>query len=106
MLGFFSKQDINKGVNEYNATNGAVLLDVRTRDEYRSGHVPGSMHIDVAEIHAAATAIPDKTTPLFVYCQSGSRSGMAVNALKKMGFTNVKNIGGIMSYSGSVEKGD
>lgn len=104
-LNFFKKQDINHGFDEFKATNGAVLLDVRTSAEYREGHIPGSKNIDVAEIGSASSAIKDKATPVYVYCYSGSRSARAVSALKSMGYTNVKNIGGISSYSGQVEKG-
>lgn len=99
------KQDINKGLVEFQATNDAVLLDVRTKDEYQSGHVPGSKNIDVGLIDAAISLIDDKYTPIFVYCYSGARSSKAVSALKKMGYMDVRSIGGISSYTGTVEKG-
>lgn len=105
MFGFLKQGNINKGIEEFGATSGAVLLDVRTREEYRGGHVPGSQNIDVSEIEKAASLITDKATPLFVHCLSGARSGRAVGILKSMGYTNVKNIGGISSYKGPVEKG-
>lgn len=105
MFGFLKREDINKGVDEFKATAGAVLLDVRSKDEYRSGHVPGSKNIDVGEIGKATSVVRDKTTPLFVHCLSGARSSRAVSALKSMGYTNVKNIGGINSYTGPVERG-
>ena len=105
MFGLFKREDINVGVDESKTTSGAMLLDVRTKDEYRNGHVPGSKNIDVGEIEKASSLIGDKATPLFVYCLSGARSGRAVSALKGMGYTNVKNIGGINSYNGPVEKG-
>lgn len=104
-LDFLKKQDINHGFDAFEAVNGAVLLDVRTSAEYREGHVPGSKNIDVTEIGTVTSLIKDKTAPIFVYCLSGARSARAVNALKSMGYTNVKNIGGIRSYSGQVEKG-
>ena len=105
MFGFSKKEDINKGIDEFKATSGAVLLDVRTKEEYLSGHVPGSTNIDVAEIEKVVSLVGDKATPLFVHCLSGARSNRAVSALKSMGYTRVKNIGGISSYSGRVEKG-
>lgn len=105
MFGFFSRQDINKGVIEYKTTSNAVLLDVRTSDEYRDGHIPGSVNIDVSDIGKVVSVVSDKTAPLFVYCHSGSRSAMAVSALEKAGYIKVKNIGGIVSYTGSVKKG-
>lgn len=105
MFGLFKRTDINIGIDEFKATAGAVLLDVRTRDEYRSGHVPGSQNVDVAHIEKAAALVGDKSTPVFVHCLSGARSGQAVNALKGMGYANVKNIGGISTYRGPVETG-
>lgn len=105
MFGFLKREDINKGIDEFKATAGAVLLDVRTKDEYRSGHVPGSKNIDVGEIERAASLVSDKATPLFVHCLSGARSGRAVSVLKSMGYISVKNIGGINAYRGPVERG-
>lgn len=105
MFGFLKKEDINKGVDEFKSTNGAILLDVRTKDEYKSGHVPGSKNIDVAEIEKTSNFVSDKSTPLFVHCLSGARSSSAASTLKSMGYTSVKNIGGINSYTGPMEKG-
>lgn len=103
MFGFLKKENINEGIDEFNATTGAILLDVRTSDEYRRGHIPGSMNIDVNEIKKTASSISDKATPIFVYCHSGSRSEMAVSALKGMGYTGAKSIGGISSFKGALE---
>ena len=94
--------DINEAINEYKSTPGAVLLDVREADEYRSGHIPGSRNIPLSTIQTAALP-EDLSTPLFVYCLSGARSGRAVNYLKNEGYSCVKNIGGINSYKGIVE---
>ncbi|MDL2225010.1 rhodanese-like domain-containing protein [Eubacteriales bacterium OttesenSCG-928-M02] len=105
MFRFLKREDINKGIEEFRSTEGAVLLDVRSKDEYQNGHVPGSKNIDVGEIAKASLVISDKATPLFVHCLSGARSSKAVNALKNMGYTNVKDIGGINSYTGPVERG-
>lgn len=105
MFEFFRTPNIDKGVSDFLATPTAVLLDVRSADEYKQGHIPGSVNIDVGKIDAATTVIEDKRTPVFVYCLSGGRSGMAVDSLKKMGYTDVKNIGGIRAYSGKLEQG-
>lgn len=105
MFNFFNKQDINRGIAEYAAMDDAILLDVRTKDEYREGHVPGSKNVDVGKISAVVSMINDKNTPIFVYCLSGGRSSSAVSALKNLGYTNVKNIGGISSYTGQIERG-
>ena len=96
--------DINDGVKEFEGTEGAVLLDVRTADEYAEGHIPGSINIPLNTVPTILERIPDKDTPLFVHCLSGGRSGKAVAFLKKQGYTQVKNIGGINQYTGPVEK--
>ena len=96
--------DINKGVAEFQTTAGAVLLDVRNPEEYASGHIPGSISIPLAALPARYNELGAPDTPLFVHCLSGGRSGQAVSFLKSVGFTNVKNIGGINAYKGKVEK--
>ena len=100
----FKRADINQGVQKYQQTAGAVLLDVRTAGEYREGHIPGSKNLDVGSIRNAGAVIKDKQTPLYVYCYSGSRSYQATSALKSMGYTNVNNIGGISGWHGKIER--
>jgi phage shock protein E len=101
---FFKRVDINTGVQEFQQTKDAVLLDVRTSGEYREGHIPGSKNLDVSRIRNAGSVIRDKHTPLFVYCYSGSRSAQATSVLKSMGYTNVNNIGGISGWRGKIER--
>ena len=96
--------DINTGVAEYETNDGAVLIDVRTAEEYRDGHIDGSVNIPLDRISSVDNIVKDKSTPLYVHCLSGGRSGQAVSYLKQMGYTNVKNIGGISSYGGKVVK--
>ena len=105
-MGFFDflkQPDINKGVREYRNTNGAVLLDVRTPQEYREGHIPGSQNVPLQQLDKVEEVTENKDTVLYVYCRSGARSRQAVSLLKHMGYTNVHNIGGIAAYSGKVE---
>lgn len=96
--------DINRGVLEYQSTAGAVLLDVRTAEEYKGGHIPGSKNIPLDALERVPEAVREKTTPIFVHCLSGARSARAAAAMKRMGYTNVKNIGGINGYHGKVER--
>ena len=100
---FFKQADINQGVKEYTATPGAVLLDVRTSEEYRGGHIPGSKNVPLQAIDKVTSVAENKDTVLFVYCHSGARSRQAAAVLQSMGYTNVTNIGGIAAYSGKVE---
>ena len=104
LLGFMKRPDINQGVEEYRAREGAVLLDVRTPEEYAEGHVPGSVNVPLQSIDKVASALADKTKTVFVYCRSGARSSQAVAFMKQMGYTEVHNIGGILDYNGKVEK--
>ena len=101
---FRNTADINTGIAEYEANVGAVLLDVRTAEEYRDGHIDGSVNIPLDRISSIEDAVKDKNTPLYVHCLSGGRSGQAVSYLKQIGYTNAKNIGGISSYRGKVVK--
>jgi rhodanese-related sulfurtransferase len=98
---FFNKTNINDAVEEYRNTPGAVLLDVREADEFRSGHIPGAVNVPLSAIEQAT--LP-KDKPLYVYCLRGTRSKQAVNCLKQMGYQNVRSIGGITSYKGQVER--
>ena len=91
---------INKGLEEYRATSGAILVDVREADEFASGHIPGAVNAPLSTI--TSTTLP-KTAPLFLYCLRGSRSKRAAGILKKMGYT-VKSIGGISGYKGEQER--
>ena len=105
-MGFFDfirSPDINEGVKQYQSTPNAVLLDVRTAEEYRKGHIPGSKNIPLQSIETVLSAVRDKNTPVFVHCLSGSRSRQAASILGSMGYTNVKNIGGISAYRGKAE---
>ena len=60
---FLKGPDINQGVKEYSTTDGAVLLDVRTPDEYRQGHIPGSKNVPLQSIDKVAGMIDNKATP-------------------------------------------
>ena len=101
---FLKGPDINQGVQEFNDTVGAFLLDVRTPQEYKNGHIPGSINVPLQSIDDVIKVVGDKNAPVFVHCLSGNRSGRAVDLMRTMGYTNVKNIGGISVYRGTIEK--
>ena len=105
-MGFFDfckQPDINQGVKEYQQQEGAILLDVRTLQEYWEGHIPGSKNVPLQTIDKVDSVVENKDTALYVYCHSGARSRQAVSYLQHMGYTNVNNIGGIAAYRGKVE---
>lgn len=101
---FLSGHDINQGIKEYETTPGAILLDVRTPDEYAQGHIKDSINLPLLSLRHASERIPNKNAPVFVYCRSGSRSAQAVSLLEGMGYTNVQSIGGIRRYKGKVSR--
>jgi len=100
----FKQPDINRGIDDYRNTAGAVLLDVRTPQEYREGHIPESKNVPLQTIDKVASVAENKDTALFVYCYSGARSRQAAGILQHMGYTSVTNIGGIAAYRGKVER--
>lgn len=107
-MGFFDiwkRPDIHKGLEEYDGMPDAILLDVRSAQEYHHGHIPCSESIPLMDIDQVYDAAPDKETPIFVYCRSGSRSRAAAAELQAMGYTRVKNIGGLHDYRGKLERG-
>ena len=83
LFNFFRSTDINAGVAEYKTTDGAVLLDVRTAEEYRDGYIDGSVNVPLDRISSIENTVKDKSTPLYVHCYSGSRSGQAVAYLNR-----------------------
>ncbi len=100
----FAKRDIQTELLRFHQTPGALLLDVRSPEEYAQGHIPGSVNLPLAAIADARERIPNKDTPLFVYCLSGARSRAAASALASMGFTGVVDMGGMAAYRGAVER--
>ena len=106
-MGFFDflkQPDINKGVADFRNTEGAILVDVRTPQEYREGHIPGSENVPLQQLDKISSVTENKDTPMFVYCYSGARSRQATAILLHMGYANVNNIGGIAAYQGKVER--
>ena len=100
LFNLFKHVEINAEVEAMKSIENAVLLDVRSKEEYLGGHIPGSKNVPVENIEKVVDVIADKNTPVFVYCLRGSRSASAVSAMEKMGYTNAKSIGGIVSYKG------
>ena len=83
---------------------GYLILDVRTQEEYDEGHVPGAVLIPNTEIeNRAEEELPDKEQLILVYCRSGRRSKIAAEALVELGYTNIKEFGGIIDWPYEVE---
>ena len=75
------------------------IVDARTEEEFAEGHIPGAILIPEYEIADRARAeLPDKDQLILVYCRSGRRSKIASQALADLGYTNVKEFGGIIDW--------
>lgn len=99
LLDFFKgAPSIEEGLEKMKEVPNAVLLDVRSEQEYQDGHLEGSINIPINKIAGINFS---KDTPLFVYCLSGARAGRAVAFLQKTGYEAV-NIGGISNYKGTL----
>ena len=85
--------------------DGHVIVDMRRRDEYDSGHIPGAILIPNESIGTDKPAeLPDPDQIILVYCRSGNRSAQASQKLADLGYTNVFDFGGIMTWTGEIEK--
>jgi len=81
---------------------GAIILDVRSKGEYASGHIKGSINISVDQLVSNLLKLKDKNKPIITCCASGMRSASAKNILKSNGFTNVYNGGGWSSLQNKI----
>ena len=103
----------NESINQMNSDeliefielNDAILVDVRTEDEYNSGYIENSLNIDYFSNEFSVNADKlDKNTPIILYCRSGNRSSMSANKISKLGFSEIYNLeGGILEW---IEEGN
>ena len=85
--------------------SGYIIIDARTQEEYDQGHIPGAILIPEYEIaDRAEKELPDKDQLILVYCRSGRRSKIASEELVKLGYTNVKEFGGIIDWEYEIVK--
>ena len=88
-LSFVSAEVARKQLAE-----GAVVIDVRSPEEFRSGHVPNAVNIPLGELRESLPRrVKDKSQVLLLHCLSGGRSGIAKQQIKGMGYQNVFNLG-------------
>ena len=84
---------------------GYVILDARTQEEYDQGHIPGAIVISHEEIaEKAEEVLTDKDQLILDYCRSGRRSKIAAEALAELGYTNIREFGGIIDWPYEVER--
>ena len=90
---------------EFVELNDAILLDVRTKDEFNSGYIENSLNIDYFSDEFSINVDKlDKNIPIILYCRSGRRSGLSANKIKKLGFKEIYNLeGGVLEW---IEQGN
>ena len=111
LAGCGQKQEISyrqisqEKAKEMMAEEAVLILDVRRQDEFDAGHIPGAALLTLSEIDeaSAAAVIPEKDTVVLVYCRSGNRSKTAAQALADLGYTNIYEFGGILTWPYEVE---
>ena len=82
-----------------------IIVDAREQSEYDEGHIKGAIVIPYTEIEQKAEEmLPNKDRLILVYCRSGRRSKIAAQSLANMGYTNVKEFGGIIDWQYGIEK--
>lgn len=82
-----------------------IILDVRRADEFSEGHIPGAINYANEDIlQDKPEMLPDLEQTIYVYCRSGRRSKEAADKLVQMGYTNIIEIGGILDWTGELEK--
>lgn len=98
-----SMDDIVKIMNE---NKNYVIVDVRTPDEYKEGHIPNAINIPNETIinETIYNKLKDKNQLILIYCRSGSRSRQAAYKMQKLGYTNLVDFGGIINWKGKIEK--
>ncbi len=74
---------------------GAMIVDVRTTEEFNDEHYPKALNIPVDEVSDRLTEFGDKSKPVVVYCATGSRSAYAARVLRSAGYSDVINAGGL-----------
>lgn len=85
--------------NNLSNDKSILLIDVREDYEFRTGHIKNAKNIPLGRVNSDIIKVAkDKTKTIYVYCQSGARSSSACSTLSKLGYTEVYNLGGIMSW--------
>ncbi|HCA56294.1 MAG TPA: hypothetical protein DEO95_12620 [Ruminococcaceae bacterium] len=84
--------------------SGYIILDVRTQQEYDEGHIPQAICIpnEIIGLRENIEELPDKSQMILVYCRSGRRSKEAAEKLASLGYTNVIEFGGIITWTGPI----
>ena len=92
-------------VNQLTRT-GAILLDVRDKEEFQQGHIEGASNVSRGTLEMRIQeVVPDKSTPIICYCTAGNRGALAADTLQQMGYKKVSSIaGGMQAYRATQQK--
>lgn len=85
--------------------DGHIILDVRTKEEYAAGHIPGAINLPNEDIQdQKPEVLPDTDQIILIYCRSGHRAGLAAEKLAKLGYKKLYNFGGVNTWTGELVK--
>lgn len=101
----YTSISMNDAKDLFKTPGNYIILDVRRADEFAEGHIPCAINVaNESIIDKEPVELPDKQQTIYVYCRSGNRSKQAAEKLSKMGYTNIIEFGGILDWSGDIEK--
>ena len=101
----YTSIDMETAKSIFETEGDYMILDVRRADEFADGHIPGAINVaneDIQDVEPAE--LPDKNQTIYVYCRSGNRSKQASKKLAELGYTNIKEFGGIIDWDGEIER--
>lgn len=97
-----SQQEAKRMMDE---ESGFLILDVREADEFAEGHIGYALQLSYTKVDEQAEALlPDKAQTILVYCRSGRRSKIAAQALAELGYTDIREFGGIIDWPYEITK--
>ena len=95
----YQKISAEQAKSRMDSGDAVIVVDVRTQEEYNESHIKGAVLIPNETITTEnPEALPDKDAEILVYCRSGNRSAQAAQKLAEMGYTNIKDFGGITNW--------
>ncbi|MGN0718363.1 MAG: rhodanese-like domain-containing protein [Anaerovoracaceae bacterium] len=102
----YMKITMEQAQNLMKTEENYIILDVRREDEYAAGHIPGAALLPNETITAetASEVLPDQDQMILVYCRSGNRSKQAAAKLADLGYSDIREFGGILDWPGEIEK--
>ncbi len=101
----YKQIEMDKAIELMQTETDYIILDVRRSDEFSDGHIPDAINVPNESIgESEIPELPEKNQLIFVYCRSGRRSKEAAAKLVSLGYTNVVEFGGILDWTGEIEK--